>query len=95
MKKVRVVFSVLAVTIASASVFANTLVVTTFWRSSTTVSSVPGSATPDCAVQITLNECPATTGQICTIPADSEGNLYIVSKKVDSPTCVLARKTPQ
>lgn len=93
MKTVRVTFAAFAIAIASVSVYANTLVATTFWRSSGTIANPnPGSATPDCAVQITTTECPATSGQICTIP-DGDGAYYVISKKVDGPTCELARKT--
>lgn len=91
MKTIRVAFAAFAITIASSAVYASTLVVTTFWRSAGTVSAVPSTANPDCSVQLPNAQCPTESGQICTIPADSEGNLYIVSKKVTTP-CVLAYK---
>jgi hypothetical protein len=94
MKKARLIFATSACLLAGAAVYANTLFVTTFYRSSTTIStSNPSSADPSCEVQITTTACPAVTGLICTIPAGTPGAWYVVSKTVDNPNCVLARKT--
>lgn len=95
MKSIRIGLACIAVAIASISVYANSLVVTVFYRSATTVTTVPSTATPSCFQAIATQGCLTNTGTICSIPADGDGNLYLVSKILDGETeCKIARKTP-
>jgi hypothetical protein len=91
MKKVRIIFASLAITIASVSVFASSLVTTTFYRSSASYDEVPGTLpAADCFQSTTVTGCDSGSNQ-CTVPAPGD-KIYLVSKIVDTSPCVLVKK---
>lgn len=93
MKTVRIVFAFAAITAAGVSVFANSLVLTTFYRSSASYTSVPTMLPPaDCAQSLTGAVTGRDTGSNqCTIPAPGD-KVYLVSKIIDNDPCILVKK---
>lgn len=88
MKTLRLTFAVCAVTIASVSVFANNSLVTKFYRAPSPGTTSP---VPSCilANEISITGCEGTASQ-CTVVINDE--TYVVSKKIDSNPCVLAKR---
>jgi hypothetical protein len=93
MKNVRIAFAVAAITLASASVFANSLFVDQWYRSAVSYVTLPTTPTPDCNTVITTQECFPENAVQCTIPAPNN-RLYIVSVRIDDADdqCELAKK---
>lgn len=92
MKILRVLLPIFAITMAGSSVVANNLFATIFYRSATVYTTLPPNPIPSCGIQIVPVDCYATTGFVCTIPANEDGQFYIISKKVDGGSCLLARR---
>lgn len=85
MKKIQIILASLAFVMAGAGVFANSMVVTTYYRAFAT----GGSLSADCDVELTGTfECSSGNNQcVKTITVNGTPGDYRISKIVDSGSC--------